>query len=101
MKFYLRLQFINVLPAFTTTPARRKFPFGRKIYVSDRVHKVHKVCKVIKFVVTFCFMNFTTFYSFAQTQQEFYTHKFNTYFSKDPKLADLVSIDEHGISIFS
>jgi N-acetylmuramoyl-L-alanine amidase len=38
MKFYLRGQFIYVLPAFATTSARCKLPFGGKINISDVVH---------------------------------------------------------------
>jgi N-acetylmuramoyl-L-alanine amidase len=92
------------LTAFTATPACRKLPFGRKIGVPDSVHLVHKVRKVTKFIkfgFTFCFINFITFSSFAQSQQEYYTKKLDTYFSKDHKVKDLVSITKDGISIFS
>jgi len=103
MKFYLRRQFINILTTFATASAHCEFPLGRKIGISDVEHfvKVRKVIKFVKFTFVFCFTNFLTFYSNAQTQQDYYSKKLSEYFSKDHKVKDLVSIDKEGISISS
>jgi N-acetylmuramoyl-L-alanine amidase len=62
------------------------------------VHLVHKVCKVTKFGFVFYFI---PFYSSAQTPEEHYTHRLTTYFSKDHKVKDMVSISKDSLIILS
>jgi len=102
MKFYLRRQFIDVLPTLAATPACRKLPLGRKISIPDTIHfeqknysntKIQKSFFTLVFILVFC--NLIT----AQNQQEFYTQKLSRYFSKDHKIKELVSITQDGIFI--
>lgn len=46
-------------------------------------------------------MNFIAFHSFAQTQKEYYQKKFDTYFSKDYKVKEMVHIGDYGLSIYA
>jgi len=52
-----------------------------------------------KLLMSLLFPLLFSYCAFAQTPQEYYSNKLATYFSKDHKLKDLVSINKDGISI--